>query len=63
MIELRRCLLERNWSILDEKLGNSLSWQVDGPETNLAKDEQAGRSTAADCLEVDFFLLFFKFFF
>ena len=51
LIDLRRCLLNHDWASLDPKLSAALSLKVDGPETNLAKDEMAGRSTAADCLE------------
>ena len=51
LLELRRCLVNRDWPNLDSKLSAALSAQADGPETNLAKDETSGRCTAADCLE------------
>jgi CheY-like chemotaxis protein len=50
-LEVRKCLINRDWGNLSGKLSAALSAQVDGPETNLAKDETAGRCTAADCLE------------
>ena len=51
LLALRKCLLNRDWANLDSKLSTALSAQVEGPESNLAKDETAGRCTAADCLE------------
>ena len=37
LLELRRCLVNRDWANLDSKLSAALSAQADGPETNLAK--------------------------
>ena len=51
LLEIRQCLLNRDWSQIDSLLSAALSVKVVGPETNLAKDEMAGRSTASECLE------------
>ena len=51
LLALRRCLLAQDWEAVEEKLNCTLSTQVVGPETNLAKDEIAGRAKAHDCLE------------
>jgi len=51
LLGLRQCLVNRDWPNLEARLSTALSAQVDGPETNLAKDETTGRCTAEDCLE------------
>ena len=51
LIDLRKCLLAREYPSLEEKISACVAIQAEGAETNMGKDEILGRAKTRDCLE------------